>query len=159
MLDRKPVADIFKELLERRSFVDQAPVQPRHSWNTNKRISSWTMFNLTRHSHRHAQGEVPYQDRKPFPDAPMIINGYLTTLIVALIPPLWHRLMTPGCWLGIVTTPPPKSARWLRTPTPRAAFPCCSEHTAPPAHLRPGWHRMPYKVISPTRGAGFLAAP
>ena len=71
------------------------PVQPRHSWNTNKRISSWSMFNLTRHSHHHAQGEVPYQDLKPFPDAPMMINGYLTTLIAALIPPLWHKLMTP----------------------------------------------------------------
>ena len=71
------------------------PVQPRHSWNTNKRISSWTMFNLTRHSHHHAQGEVPYQDLKPFPDAPMMVGGYLTTIIVALIPPLWHRLMTP----------------------------------------------------------------
>ena len=71
------------------------PVQPRHSWNTNKRISSWSMFNLTRHSHHHAQGEVPYQDLKPFPDAPMMVSGYLTTIIVALIPPLWHRLMTP----------------------------------------------------------------
>jgi alkane 1-monooxygenase len=46
------------------------------------------MFNLTRHSHHHAQGEVPYQDLKPFPDAPMMINGYLTTPIVALTPPL-----------------------------------------------------------------------
>lgn len=70
-------------------------VQPRHSWNTNKRISSWTMFNLTRHSHHHAQGEVPYQDLKPFPDAPMMIGGYLTTIVVAMIPPLWHKLMTP----------------------------------------------------------------
>ena len=87
VLGRKPVADIFKGLLERRSFVDQARVQPRHSWNTNKPISSWAMFNLTRHSHHHAQGEVPYQDRKPFPNAPMMINGYLTTPIVALIPP------------------------------------------------------------------------
>lgn len=51
------------------------PVQPRHSWNTNKRISSWTMFNLTRHSHHHAQGEVPYQDLKPFPQAPMMVGG------------------------------------------------------------------------------------
>jgi alkane 1-monooxygenase len=72
-----------------------SPVQPRHSWNTNKRVSSWAMFNLTRHSHHHAQGEVPYQDLKPFPDAPMMINGYLTTIMVALLPPLWHRLMTP----------------------------------------------------------------
>lgn len=73
----------------------QTPVQPRHSWNTNKRVSSWTMFNLTRHSHHHAQGEVPYQDLKPFPDAPMMISGYLTTIVIALIPPLWHKLMTP----------------------------------------------------------------
>ena len=73
----------------------KVPVQPRHSWNTNKRISSWTMFNLTRHSHHHAQGEVPYQDLKPFPEAPMMISGYLTTIVVAMIPPLWHHLMTP----------------------------------------------------------------
>ncbi len=71
------------------------PVQPRHSWNTNRRLSSWSMFNLTRHSHHHAQGEVPYQDLRPFPQAPMMISGYLTTILVALIPPLWHRLMTP----------------------------------------------------------------
>lgn len=71
------------------------PVQPRHSWNTNKRISSWAMFNLTRHSHHHAQGEVPYQDLKPFSDAPMMVGGYLTTIIVAMIPPLWNKLMTP----------------------------------------------------------------
>jgi len=73
----------------------ETPVQPRHSWNTNRRISSWTMFNLTRHSHHHAQGEVPYQDLRPIPDAPMMIGGYLTTIVVALMPPLWHALMTP----------------------------------------------------------------
>ncbi|MDT8991196.1 fatty acid desaturase [Curvibacter sp. APW13] len=71
------------------------PVQPRHSWNTNSRISSWALFNLTRHSHHHAQGEVPYQDLQPYPHAPMMIGGYLTTISVAMIPPLWHKLMTP----------------------------------------------------------------
>nr|WP_285886461.1 fatty acid desaturase [Hydrogenophaga intermedia] len=71
------------------------PVEPRHSWNTNRRVSSWSMFNLTRHSHHHAQGEVAYQDLRPFPDAPMMIGGYLTTILIAMIPPLWHRLMTP----------------------------------------------------------------
>ncbi|MEW9899226.1 fatty acid desaturase [Chitinivorax sp. PXF-14] len=73
----------------------ETPVQPRHSWNTTRRISSWSMFNLTRHSHHHAQGEVPYQDLKPFPDAPTMVGGYLTTILVAMIPPLWHALMTP----------------------------------------------------------------
>ncbi|TGL49738.1 flavodoxin reductase [Leptospira kemamanensis] len=75
--------------------LPEEPVQPRHSWNTNKRISSWTMFNLTRHSHHHAQGEVPYQDLRPYPNAPMMISGYLTTIVIALIPPLWHYLMIP----------------------------------------------------------------
>jgi hypothetical protein len=85
----------------------QTPVAPRHSWNTNRRISSWTLFNLTRHSHHHAQGEVPYHDLKPLPEAPMMINGYLATIVVALIPPLWHALMTPRvlAWDGDYATP------------------------------------------------------
>jgi NAD(P)H-flavin reductase len=71
------------------------PVQPRHSWNTNRRASSWLLFNLSRHSHHHAQGEVPYHDLEPYPDAPKMIGGYLATLGIAMIPPLWQRLMVP----------------------------------------------------------------
>lgn len=71
------------------------PVQPRHSWNTNRRVSSWSMFNLTRHSHHHAQGEVPFHRLRPMPDAPMMPAGYLTTILLTLVPPLWRRLMAP----------------------------------------------------------------
>lgn len=71
------------------------PVAPRHSWNTNRRLSSWTMFHLTRHSHHHAQGEVPYHALRPLPGAPMMIAGYLTTIVLTLVPPLWHWLMAP----------------------------------------------------------------
>jgi hypothetical protein len=71
------------------------PVQPRHSWNTNSRISSWSMFNLTRHSHHHAQGEVPYHDLKSVPEAPLMFSGYLTTMLVTLVPPLWQAVMVP----------------------------------------------------------------
>lgn len=92
-----------KALLEIVNFMEhygmvrnpKVPVQPRHSWNTNKRISSWAMFNLTRHSHHHADGNVPYQDLRPYADAPMMINGYLTTILVALVPPLWNYFMVP----------------------------------------------------------------
>jgi NAD(P)H-flavin reductase/ferredoxin len=75
--------------------VPTEPVRPRHSWNSTRRLSSWTLFNLTRHSHHHAQGEVPYHKLRPYPDAPQMIGGYLTTILVALVPPLWHALMTP----------------------------------------------------------------
>ena len=71
------------------------PVQPRHSWNSNKKISSWATFNLTRHSHHHAQGDLPFWNLKPYEGAPMMINGYLTTVFLTLVPPLWHKLMVP----------------------------------------------------------------
>jgi NAD(P)H-flavin reductase/ferredoxin len=71
------------------------PVQPHHSWNTNRRVSSWAMFNLTRHSHHHAQGETPFGELRPYPDAPMMVDGYLGTMFLTMIPPLWHHLMTP----------------------------------------------------------------
>ena len=38
---------------------------------------------------------VPYQDLRTYRDAPMMLGGYLTTIVVALVPPLWRRLMTP----------------------------------------------------------------
>lgn len=71
------------------------PVQPHHSWNSNKKISSWATFNLTRHSHHHAQGEVPFYDLKPYQDAPMMVNGYLSVIVLTLVPPIWNMLMVP----------------------------------------------------------------
>ena len=71
------------------------PVAPRHSWNTNKKMSSWSMFNLSRHSHHHAQGHIPFHQLKPYEDAPIMLNGYLGTICITLIPPLWFKLMKP----------------------------------------------------------------
>jgi NAD(P)H-flavin reductase/ferredoxin len=71
------------------------PVAPRHSWNTNRRISAWSMFNLTRHSHHHAQGEAPFHELQPFADAPRMPTGYLGTIGLTLVPPLWRRVMAP----------------------------------------------------------------
>lgn len=70
-------------------------VEPRHSWNTNKKISSWAMFNLSRHSHHHAHGQLAYHKLQPYSQAPVMLSGYLATMLVTLIPPLWFRLMAP----------------------------------------------------------------
>ena len=75
--------------------VPKTKVQPRHSWNTNKLVSSWVLFNLTRHSHHHAKASVPFYKLEPMENSPKMISGYLGTIMVALIPPLWHKLMTP----------------------------------------------------------------
>ena len=70
-------------------------VYPRHSWNSNNKMSSWTLFNLTRHSHHHANANVPFQHLKPNPNAPMMPSGYLGTMGLTLIPPLWFKVMAP----------------------------------------------------------------
>ncbi len=94
---------IAKAFLEIVNFMEhygivrdpKTPVQPYHSWNTNKRVSSWATFNLTRHSHHHAEGDVPFHKLKPYKDAPMMVNGYLTTIFLTLIPPIWNAIMIP----------------------------------------------------------------
>jgi alkane 1-monooxygenase len=53
------------------------------------------MFNLPRHSHHHAQGKLAFTKLLPMPDAPMMISGYISTIGIALIPPLWFSLMKP----------------------------------------------------------------
>jgi alkane 1-monooxygenase len=70
-------------------------VKEKHSWNSNRRISNWAMFNLPRHSHHHAQGAVPFEKLQPMPEAPMMISGYVSTIGIALVPPLWFALMKP----------------------------------------------------------------
>jgi alkane 1-monooxygenase len=70
-------------------------VKPYHSWNSNKRISSWASFNLTRHSHHHARATVPFYLLKAVPEAPQLPTGYLGSILLALIPPLWFHLMAP----------------------------------------------------------------
>lgn len=96
-------AVIAKSLLEIVNYMEhyglvRVPgkrVFPRHSWNANNKVSSWSLFNLTRHSHHHANANVPFQHLKPISDAPLMPTGYLGTLGLTLIPPLWFKLMAP----------------------------------------------------------------
>ena len=71
-------------------------VQPRHSWNTNKRMSSVVLYSLTRHSAHHEKGDLPFWKLKPYPDAPTMPYGYLTTILIAMIPPVWFRVIAPS---------------------------------------------------------------
>lgn len=71
----------------------KAPVKPKHSWNTNRKMSCWAMFNLPRHSYHHANASVPFEQLKSLPKAPTMINGYISSIAIALFPPLWFSLM------------------------------------------------------------------
>jgi hypothetical protein len=73
-----------------------APVEPRHSWNSNKALSNAVLFNLARHSHHHAEGDAKYWRLRAFPEAPTLPYGYLTAMLLVYVVPGWYRdRMTP----------------------------------------------------------------
>jgi len=71
------------------------PVGPEHSWNTNRSMSTIVLFSLTRHSSHHEKPRVKFWKLNPYANAPEMPQGYLTTLLICLIPPLWYRTITP----------------------------------------------------------------
>ena len=83
--------------LERRRGADgrYGRVGPEHSWNSSQRLTNWSLFNLQRHSHHHAQVTRRYQELEHVPGAPQLPTGYAAMILLALVPPLWHRVMDP----------------------------------------------------------------
>ena len=77
--------------------VEGSRVQPHHSWNSHRRISSWVLFNLPRHSDHHIVATRPYYDLRSVPelkgDAPVLPFGYLGCMTASLFPHYWNRLM------------------------------------------------------------------
>lgn len=72
-------------------------VLPRHSWNSAHRASNWFLINLQRHSDHHYKPDrrFPLLQTHPESDAPQLPFGYPLMGVVALIPPLWRRVMNP----------------------------------------------------------------
>jgi alkane 1-monooxygenase len=74
----------------------EAPVEPRHSWNSNKMVSNVVLFNLARHSHHHAEGDAQFWQLRAYRDAPTLPYGYLTCMLLVYVVPGWYRdRMTP----------------------------------------------------------------
>lgn len=68
---------------------------PRHSWNSNHVVSNLLLYQLQRHSDHHAWPARRYQSLRHFEEAPQLPSGYFGMFLVALVPPLWRRLMDP----------------------------------------------------------------
>jgi alkane 1-monooxygenase len=66
-----------------------------HSWNAPQRFSNWLLFNLQRHSDHHAHARRRYQVLQHHDDSPQLPAGYATMFVLALVPPLWRRIMDP----------------------------------------------------------------
>lgn len=70
-------------------------VTHHHSWNAPARYTNWLLFNLQRHSDHHATARRRYQALLHHDDSPQLPAGYATMFVLALLPPLWRRVMDP----------------------------------------------------------------
>jgi len=66
-----------------------------HSWNADARFTNFFLFKLQRHSDHHAHASRRYQILRSFPNAPQMPTGYAGMFTMALIPPVWFKVMNP----------------------------------------------------------------
>lgn len=70
-------------------------VNPLHSWNASHLVSNFFLFQLQRHSDHHAHAIKRYQVLDHYDESPQLPFGYPTMIILALVPPLWFKMMNP----------------------------------------------------------------
>jgi alkane 1-monooxygenase len=71
------------------------PVRAHHSWNSDHVVSRALLFELPRHTDHHMNGGRPYQTLRSVSGAPQLPAGYPAMVMLALLPPLWSRVMDP----------------------------------------------------------------
>ncbi|TIC89149.1 alkane 1-monooxygenase [Nocardioides sp. GY 10113] len=70
-------------------------VDPSHSWNSNNIATNVLLYHLQRHSDHHANPTRRYQTLRDFEESPVLPTGYAGMILLALVPPLWRRVMDP----------------------------------------------------------------
>jgi alkane 1-monooxygenase len=68
-------------------------VQPEHSWNSNHLLGRVLLFELSRHSDHHYSASRKYQILRHHAGAPQMPTGYPGMLILAMIPPVYFKVM------------------------------------------------------------------
>jgi alkane 1-monooxygenase len=83
--------------LRRRKLPDgrYERVTPAHSWNSNAIVTNVFLYHLQRHSDHHANPMRRYQILRHHEQAPQLPFSYATMILLALIPPVWRRVMDP----------------------------------------------------------------
>ncbi|WP_163836120.1 alkane 1-monooxygenase [Spartinivicinus ruber] len=70
-------------------------VSPLHSWNASEKLANAGIYNLQRHSDHHAFPTRRYQILRHYDQSPQLPTSYGGMIILALLPPLWRKIMDP----------------------------------------------------------------
>lgn len=92
------MADYVQHYGLTRTIRDNGKPEPfamRHSWNSGHPASSALMLNAPRHSDHHAYPARPYPALTLPKDAPLLPYSLPIMAVIALLPPLWRKVMDP----------------------------------------------------------------
>jgi alkane 1-monooxygenase len=83
-------------LTRRVSAGRHEPFTAAHSWNSSNAFANTLIFNMGRHSWHHARPAASYESLQWVAAAPELPAGYAGSILLALVPPLWRRVMDPA---------------------------------------------------------------
>lgn len=83
------------------------PIEQRHSWNSSGAVSAKMMLHAAWHSDHHVHPDRPYWSLNLTGDAPRIPYPAGIVMLIAVLPPLWRRIMRPRLaeWDATLATP------------------------------------------------------
>ena len=71
------------------------PVHEGLSWDADQPLGRIFLYELTRHADHHTHAGKPYQTLQASHRSPKMAYGYPASIVLALIPHLWFKIMNP----------------------------------------------------------------
>jgi alkane 1-monooxygenase len=93
------------------------PLGTKHSWNVACRVDNALLFNGGRHTHHHREPALHWHRLRLAAKTPLLPFGLAGSILIALIPPLWRRIMDP------------KVDYWMASPAPGKRSPRSTPRT------------------------------
>jgi alkane 1-monooxygenase len=95
MLEATAYIEHYGLLRRKRADGKYEPMSPANSWDCYGRFSNYLVFQLQRHADHHSYPTRPFSSLHTASEAPKLPVGYPLLIGIAMIPPLWRRIMDP----------------------------------------------------------------
>lgn len=101
-------------------------VSALHSWDSCHLLTNVLLFKLQRHADHHTHGGKRYQCLRVDDASPQLPSGYPGMILLALVPPLWRRVMHPRLMRHRAAVTARTGQRWTfgDQPAPEAVAAC-----------------------------------
>lgn len=93
MLETVSYIEHYGLLRSKRADGKYEPMSPANSWDCYGRFSNYLVFQLQRHADHHSYPTRPFASLHTASEAPELPVGYPLLIGMAMIPPLWRRIM------------------------------------------------------------------